>query len=274
MVHPTVMATALSAQLICSSCSPTGDRIREERVETSWHEAVKRRLGKLVVFLLLGACINIAIAWGSALWVDGMALETLAEGIEGVTAADHPRWHVSIASSGTSTLVQAGATRKLPGPPTTLRADATKEEIDAWISGVALPVIHEVVPVPYWSRTSTPPIESEYETGGVWEDALGWPMRSMVWHLVRRMPDAPDRHLWAIDLGGMQGPVGLPRALPWRPIPIGFVVNSLLYAACLWLMISVPFDVRRMIRRKRGRCLKCGYDLRHAEHDVCPECGA
>ncbi len=193
--------------------------------------------------------------------------------MEGVTATDHPRWHVSVASSGTATLTQTGASRKPPGPPRNLRANATKEEIDAFASGVALPVKHEVVPVPYWSRTSTPPTESEYEAPGVMEDARGWPMRSMVWHLVRRKADAPERHLWSLDLGGMQGPVGLPRALPLRPIPIGFVVNSLLYATCLWLMISVPFDVRRMIRCKRGRCTKCGYDLSGTDHEACPECG-
>ncbi len=234
---------------------------------------MQRRLFKLAIFLLLGAIINVAVAWSSSLWVDGMALETLARARRGATAAHHPRWHVSGASSGTSTLVQAGASRKPPGPPRNLRASATKEEIDAFASGVALPVKREVVPVPYWSRTSTPPIENDYEAPGVWEDARGWPMRSMVWHLVRRRPDVPDRHLWTIDLGGMQGPIGLPRALPLRPIPIGFVFNSLLYASCLWLMISVPFDVRRMIRRKRGRCTRCGYDLSHADHGACPECG-
>ena len=234
---------------------------------------MKRRLGKLVVFLFLGAGMNVAGAWSSALWVDGMALETLAQDTKGVTAVDHPRWHVSVASSGTSTLVQTGASRKPPGPPRNLRADATKEEIDAFASGVALPVKHEVVPVPYWSRTSTPPIESDYEAPGVKEDARGWPMRSLVWHWVRRMPDAPDHHRWAFDLDGAQGSIGLPRALPLRPIPIGFVVNSLLYATCVWLMVSVPFDARRMSRRKRGRCIKCGYDLSHAEHEACPECG-
>ena len=237
---------------------------------------MKRRLIKLAVFLLLGAIVNVAVAWGSALWVDGMALETMARGLEGVTAVDHPRWHVSVASSGTSTLVQTGASRKPPGPRTPLPGNATKEEIEAWISGVALPVKHEVVSVPYWSRTSTPPIESDDEAPGVWEDARGWPMRSLVWHLVRQTPDALEAHLWAFDLGGTQGPVGLPRALPLRPILIGFVVNSLLYATCLWLMISVPLDVRHMIRRKRGRCIKCGYDLRGASGggcEGCPECG-
>ena len=27
------------------------------------------------------------------------------------------------------------------------------------------------------------------------------------------------------------------------------------------------------IRRKRGHCIKCGYDLNHAPHKGCPECG-
>ena len=31
---------------------------------------MKRRLFKLVVFLFLGAVVNVAVAWGSALWVD------------------------------------------------------------------------------------------------------------------------------------------------------------------------------------------------------------
>lgn len=243
------------------------------RKRASWQDAVKRRLGKLVVCLLLGAIVNIAVAWGSALWVDGMALETLARATAGVTAPDHPRWHVSVASSGTATLLQTGASRIPPGPPYFLGPNATKEEIDAWVSGVALPVKHEVVPVPYWSRTATPPTESDYEAPGVKEDARGWPMRSLVWYWVRQMPDAPERHLWSFDLGGMQGPIGLPRALPLRPIPVGFVVNSLLYATCVWLLMSVPFAVRRTIRRKCGRCMNCGYDLRGADHEACPECG-
>ncbi len=54
----------------------------------------------------------------------------------------------------------------------------------------------------------------------------------------------------------------------------GFAINTLFYAAILWLLILGPFTARRMIRRKRGQCSKCGYDLRGAEHEVCPECGA
>ncbi len=53
----------------------------------------------------------------------------------------------------------------------------------------------------------------------------------------------------------------------------GFAINSVFYGVILWLLWSAPFTTRRLIRKQRGRCIKCGYDLRHAEHEVCPECG-
>ncbi|MCH8152515.1 MAG: hypothetical protein IH830_09110 [Planctomycetes bacterium] len=64
------------------------------------------------------------------------------------------------------------------------------------------------------------------------------------------------------------------RVLPIRPIWPGFAVNTLFYTAILLPLISGPFALRRLIRRKRGVCVACGYDIHHADHDVCPECGA
>ena len=64
------------------------------------------------------------------------------------------------------------------------------------------------------------------------------------------------------------------RALPYQPVWSGIVINTLFYAMLLWMLWLIPFVVRRVIRSKRGLCIKCGYDLRGAEHEVCPECGA
>jgi hypothetical protein len=68
--------------------------------------------------------------------------------------------------------------------------------------------------------------------------------------------------------------------LPTRPLWPGFVVDTLFYAVILWLLIPGPFVLRRVIRIKRGRCPKCGYDLRGQPPEVgaapgrgCPECG-
>ncbi len=63
------------------------------------------------------------------------------------------------------------------------------------------------------------------------------------------------------------------RLIPYRPIMLGSVVNTLLYSAVLWLLICSPFALRRLIRQRRGLCPACGYDLRHGEHEACPECG-
>ena len=61
---------------------------------------------------------------------------------------------------------------------------------------------------------------------------------------------------------------------PWRILWPGLALNTLFHAAVLWLPIRGPFTLRRHIRRKRGLCVACGYDLGHADHEACPECGA
>ena len=52
----------------------------------------------------------------------------------------------------------------------------------------------------------------------------------------------------------------------------GFAINTVFYAAILWLPFA-PFQLRRYLRRKRGLCIKCGYDLRGDFAAGCPECG-
>ena len=51
-------------------------------------------------------------------------------------------------------------------------------------------------------------------------------------------------------------------------IPIWLVAVP---AVGLCVLLAQP---RRRLRERRGLCLKCGYNLRGAEHEVCPECGA
>ena len=80
---------------------------------------------------------------------------------------------------------------------------------------------------------------------------------------------------WPLSCGSYEYSSGSswPKVLPLRPLWPAFAVNTLFYAAILWLLIPGPFALRRLIRRRRGLCPACGYDLRHAEHEACPECG-
>ncbi len=223
---------------------------------------MKRWLLTIGIFLLLGAVVNVAVAWGT-LWIAGDWSP-----VWGVTAPEHPRWRVFVGRGPGATVVRSSASRK-PRPRGVLPPDATQEEIDAWLRGEAVRVPRDVVPVPYWSRGSRPPIKAEYETPSIWEEARGWPMRSLVtFHF-----DGGTSHSklsWRLEVG-RDGPLGLPRGLPLRPIPFGFAIDAALYAAILWLLICGPFTLRQLIRRWRGRCPECGYPM--GESSVCSECG-
>jgi hypothetical protein len=62
--------------------------------------------------------------------------------------------------------------------------------------------------------------------------------------------------------------------LPARPLPLGFALNTLFYAAVVLGMVECVAFARRRVRRGKGRCPSCGYDRAGlAEGAACPECG-
>jgi len=61
--------------------------------------------------------------------------------------------------------------------------------------------------------------------------------------------------------------------LPWLPIFPGFLVNSVLYAAAAYLLLTLAVQFHRWTLLRRGRCPRCAYDLRHDLAAGCPECG-
>lgn len=115
----------------------------------------------------------------------------------------------------------------------------------------------------------------------------GWPLRSMRWHLTSRTEDAMGNLFAAFDEsrnvwdGGIEVPIRLVnkdndfvhlRRLPIRPCPLGFAADTVFYGA-VWYMVGFGWAAtRRGIRRRRGWCINCGYDLTGNEWSVCPEC--
>jgi hypothetical protein len=61
--------------------------------------------------------------------------------------------------------------------------------------------------------------------------------------------------------------------IPLNPIWRGFLASTLLCGAVAWLLWLAPSVTRRALRRRRGACPRCGYDLRGGGQGVCPECG-
>src|SRR5206468_3135804 len=74
------------------------------------------------------------------------------------------------------------------------------------------------------------------------------------------------------DVAGKPSPV-----LPLRPVPLGFVLDTLIFAAAAalvgWLARWPARFVTESNRLRRGCCLRCGYELHFNFAQGCPECG-
>lgn len=62
--------------------------------------------------------------------------------------------------------------------------------------------------------------------------------------------------------------------LPLFPIWRGYILNTLVWGLPLFALTFIPPALRRSLRRRRGLCPACAYDLRATPAgSPCPECG-
>jgi hypothetical protein len=107
----------------------------------------------------------------------------------------------------------------------------------------------------------------------------GWPVKSMhgeVWSVFDGRTGAPGTRRDGIiefprTVNMVNGSRYFPVQCPLDPIWPGFAINTLFYAGLLWLLFAAPFALRRRRRMKRGLCPVCAYPV--GESEVCTECG-
>jgi hypothetical protein len=223
-----------------------------------------RIITRVIVFLLLivaGAIVNVAVAWGCALWVDVSA--SLPDAL--ITDTNDGFWAVaSMASHGTRVVfsqhVKSGETglHGSSDPSTLVPGWAPLQQPTSEFVSLPIPAVeHRIVNGRGWPRVSLWCERLEV----VGPDAVDSPP-----------PDLPPL-LGGIETG-LTWKTGVPRDLPLRPIWPGFAINTLFYAGLLWLLFAAPFALRRRFRGgriKRGLCPACAYPV--GDTTVCTECG-
>ena len=231
---------------------------------------MRRRLLTIAIFLLAGAAVNVAVAWGLAFWLPRPPSVPFGNYREGFTRQGDgfSDWMVDVS-------VAAGVVRIyshwLNGSPKFIGKEPEYPAADV---------------LPAWglfARPSGTYPPDVYVLRIV--DARGWPMVSM-WSGIEfsaiprpaaiignavtvtnaYLPASQKARPYPDDVANL-------RVIPLAPIWPGFAANTFFYAAIIWLLIPGPFALHRLIRRRRGLCPACGYDLRHGEHEACPECG-
>lgn len=227
---------------------------------------MKRHLIKFVLFLFLGTAISVAVAWGCAIWPyhGGIFL-----GRDSWPGSDYEL----ISPEGFQTNIW-----KRTGE---LRISQTRVMIPMLTGIRLLPLPQRINDsqyrdlLPDWSAFAAPAVLGRSDARFFVEQAAGWPLLCLRLTSSKFFGDGR-----ASRYSKMRGRLELPwfeppwrNTVPYQPIWPGFVINTIFYAAILWLLSLGPFTARRMIRRKRGRCIKCGYDLRATSGGSCPECG-
>ena len=232
---------------------------------------MKYRLISAALFVLAGAVLNIAVAWGCAAWVRVRQAKAECWLVEG--SADYTR-----AGNLVGVWSRFGADRLFTLwhgvlPPHPSKADI-RFLLDIQRFGEILDPRETTAPAPKWSEGIPHYEKRKCELYS--HDARGWPLRTL--RCVFRI--SYDTSPTLVTLGGIEltpnprraHPWFEPRALPLRPIWANFIVNTLFYGATLWLLIGGPFLLRRLVRRRRGLCPACGYTM--GQSSVCTECGS
>ncbi len=134
---------------------------------------------------------------------------------------------------------------------------------------------------PAWSRTTqldSPEVcedlKSLFVHGSIWEVASGWPMHSATY---LASPLSGERGFVVHEGTEMSNTIsdsGMTRVIPLRIYWPGAIINTLTYAAALFVPFTLVPITRRHLRRRAGRCVNCNYDLRATTTGTCPECGA
>ena len=207
---------------------------------------------RIFVFLLLGAILNVAVAWGC------------------VAAGRRAR--------RTYVVYRNPRNGEVPvlGVEATFGFEIACGINDWWMLYATDDGSDQ--PAAYLGRAWWP--ERGVEYGFSTHAAAGWPMLS----LRECVSNFPNPLVPVADLNsGVATPpasspvevvsdrIGIPALLSLRPIVPGFVIDTLLYSGAIVIVLLGGSTLQQLVRRRRSLCAHCGYP--RGTSPVCTECG-
>jgi hypothetical protein len=251
-------------------------------LESRGEQGMKRWTLRILLCLILGAVTTVAVAW--AIWWFAVPREAFIGRVDMQTFSWSPSPLIED--------IEGDSLASRPPPAELIRiavADAERMErrfepfpvAPVIMTGTAAKWVILECPV-YWGEWSS---TVNFRTG--------WPSNSMtrrrIWTGHDEATTAAYDLVLALSATHFDGE-DVPKSLrteyfPTLPIMPGFLLDTLFYAA-IWGGAFFGFaSAKRAIRRRRGRCPRCGYDLRGHRHEGtearrheglaagCPECG-
>jgi hypothetical protein len=200
------------------------------------------RLGVSLLLISGGAIVNVAVAWGCAIWTK----------LPTAWTSDTPRvfaWPAGVPSKWPERPTRCIQATHCFRTRTVLGADSdtrTRRGVRTHCddTGVPLRCLRSVeLEGWYGDMSHVTPAE------GIFDGGL-----------------KPPPSLFGSDIATR-------RRLPLSPLWPGFAINTIFYAAILWLLWIALGRARRFIRVRRGRCPACGYQIAAGVGPVCSECG-
>lgn len=204
---------------------------------------MKHRIIRITICILLGVVTSVAVAWGCAVW--------------------EPDWSLGSRHIGIALLAEEfGFTVQREGELEWPRAVPSNWQAPHYSASLSQST--------FAVRVTMSP-EANIQT----LITYGWPLRCLDFEARKESLDDETFTRWTC----LRVPSWLMSrrrsydVLPLRPVWMPFMATTLIYGSTFWIMLFGPGLLIRRRRRRTGRCVKCGYDLRGSESGSCPECG-
>jgi hypothetical protein len=205
---------------------------------------------RAVIFVLLGAVINVAVAEGIALWSNNPYER--ATPISGVTSNGIEFWEIP------------PEIRRIGVFDRKAHSSSHYDENGRHIN---------IAKTEGWSE-----FRNFVEEGDCLERATGWPWLCMHGAVLQLTKDSAGTfrargsvviraYKWSFAMEDVS------RIIPLRPIWSGIVLNTIVYAFMRFGIVWFAGASRKASRISRGACGACGYKLRYEFEKNCPECG-